>query len=36
MQYTLPEEVDYDPEIVCPFKEPEEVLAFDPWEVYGP
>lgn len=28
--------VDYDPEIACPFKEPEEVLAFDPWEVYGP
>jgi hypothetical protein len=27
---------DYDPNIRCPFKTPEEVLAFDPWEVYGP
>ena len=22
--------------IACPFQTPEEVLAFDPWEVYGP
>ncbi len=28
--------VDYDQEVVCPFKEPEEVLCFDPWEAYGP
>ncbi len=26
---------DYDAEVVCPFAEPEDVLAFDPWEVYG-
>lgn len=26
---------DYDNRIVCPFKEPEEVLAFDPWEAFG-
>ncbi|HOX05946.1 MAG TPA: uroporphyrinogen decarboxylase family protein [Planctomycetota bacterium] len=28
--------VDRSDHIVCPFKEPEEVLAFDPWQVYGP
>jgi hypothetical protein len=27
--------VDFKAEIYCPFKEPEEVLAFDPWEKYG-
>ncbi|MCE9615393.1 MAG: hypothetical protein K8T26_14070 [Lentisphaerae bacterium] len=27
---------DYDDRVDCPFKTPEEVLAFDPWEVYGP
>jgi hypothetical protein len=27
--------VDFSPEVVCPFKEPEEVLRFDPWEAYG-
>jgi len=27
--------VDYNNRIHCPFKTPEEVLAFDPWEVYG-
>lgn len=27
---------DYDNKIYCPFKEPEEVLAFDPWEALGP
>ncbi len=26
---------DFRTEIHCPFKEPEDVLAFDPWEVYG-
>ena len=26
---------DFDRRISCPFKSPEEVLAFDPWEVYG-
>ncbi len=28
--------VDRSDRISCPFKEPEEVLAFDPWQVYGP
>jgi hypothetical protein len=28
--------VDYDANVHCPFAAPEEVLAFDPWEVYGP
>ncbi len=28
--------VDRRDTISCPFKTPEEVLAFDPWEVYGP
>ena len=28
--------VDYDTNIQCPFENPEEVLAFDPWEEYGP
>ncbi|MCU0502872.1 MAG: hypothetical protein MUC51_14110 [Anaerolineae bacterium] len=28
--------VDWRDTIHCPFKTPEEVLAFDPWEVYGP
>ena len=27
--------IDYNNEISCPFKEPDEVLRFDPWEVYG-
>jgi hypothetical protein len=27
--------VDYNNEISCPFEDPEDVLAFDPWEVYG-
>ena len=27
--------VDYDNRLRCPFKTPEEVLAFDPWETYG-
>ncbi len=27
--------MDYDPNIYCPFKTPDEVLAFDPYEVYG-
>ncbi len=27
--------VDYDDKIYCPFREPEEVLAFDPWETFG-
>lgn len=27
--------VDYNNNIQCPFKEPEEVLNFDPWSVYG-
>ncbi|MBM4033753.1 MAG: hypothetical protein FJ291_18500 [Planctomycetes bacterium] len=28
--------IDYDANIRCPFKSPEEVLAFDPWAAYGP
>lgn len=28
--------VDRRDTVTCPFKNPEEVLAFDPWEVYGP
>ena len=28
--------VDKRTTLSCPFREPEEVLAFDPWEVYGP
>lgn len=28
--------VDFNDEISCPFQEPEEVLAFDPWATYGP
>ncbi len=27
---------DFNAEIGCPFSSPEEVLAFDPWETYGP
>jgi len=27
--------VDFNNQINCPFKSPEEVLAFDPWQVYG-
>lgn len=27
--------VDYDDDIHCPFRDPEEALALDPWEVYG-
>ena len=26
---------DFDSNISCPFKDPEEVLNFDPWEAYG-
>jgi len=26
---------DYDTNVQCPFKEPEEVFKFDPWETYG-
>ncbi len=26
---------DYNSDVQCPFKEPEEVLEFDPWETYG-
>lgn len=26
---------DYDNNVNCPFKSPEEVLAFDPWQAYG-
>lgn len=26
---------DYNPNIFCPFKDPEEVFSFDPWETYG-
>jgi uroporphyrinogen-III decarboxylase len=28
--------VDYDDNVYCPFQEPEEVFAVDPWELYGP
>ena len=27
---------DYSEEVICPFESPEEVLAFDPMEEYGP
>ena len=27
---------DFDDRRSCPFHDPEEVLAFDPWEAYGP
>lgn len=27
---------DYDDKISCPFEDPEDVLEFDPWAVYGP
>jgi len=27
--------VDFDTDIHCPFPEPEDVLAFDPWEAFG-
>ncbi|MEI6512717.1 MAG: uroporphyrinogen decarboxylase family protein [bacterium] len=27
---------DFDNDISCPFTDVEEVLSFDPWEVYGP
>jgi uroporphyrinogen-III decarboxylase len=27
--------IDWDEQISCPYKEPEEVLAFDPWEKLG-
>lgn len=27
--------VDYNNVLFCPFKSPEQVLAFDPWETYG-
>lgn len=27
--------VDRDDNVYCPFKQPEEVLRFDPWEAYG-
>jgi hypothetical protein len=27
---------DYSNVISCPFREPEDVLAFDPWQAYGP
>ncbi len=27
--------VDYDDNVRCPFKTPEDVLAFDPWQAYG-
>ncbi|MCI0494219.1 hypothetical protein L0Z72_04360 [candidate division KSB1 bacterium] len=27
--------VDYNTNIYCPFKSPEEVYAFDPWETFG-
>ena len=27
---------DYDDALYCPFEDPEDVLAFDPWEAYGP
>ena len=27
---------DFDTNVQCPFKEPEEVFEFDPWESYGP
>ena len=28
--------IDYDNALRCPFKTPEDVLAYDPWEVIGP
>jgi uroporphyrinogen-III decarboxylase len=27
--------VDYDANVRCPFRDPEEVFALDPWETYG-
>ena len=27
---------DYDDDIYCPFQDPVEALAFDPWQTYGP
>ncbi|HQH62643.1 MAG TPA: uroporphyrinogen decarboxylase family protein [Clostridiales bacterium] len=27
--------VDFDAAVYCPFKSPEEVIAFDPWQVFG-
>jgi len=27
---------DFDDTVECPFRTPEDVLAFDPWETYGP
>jgi hypothetical protein len=29
------EGIDFDTHIACPFNDPEEVFAFDPWECYG-
>jgi len=29
------EGLDFDTHIACPFEDPEEVFAFDPWEIYG-
>ena len=31
----IAEGMDFDTRIECPFTDPEEVYAFDPWEVYG-
>jgi hypothetical protein len=28
--------VDWDDDIYCPFEDPEEAFAFDPWETFGP
>jgi hypothetical protein len=30
------EGVDRRDHVYCPFKDPEDVLSFDPWQVYGP
>lgn len=27
--------VDFDNHVICPFNDPQEVLSFDPWQVYG-